>query len=29
MPYLKAFNVLTHENLKNAVHDDKIGTKII
>ena len=26
---LKVFNVLTHENLKNAVHDDKIGTKII
>ena len=26
---LKVFNVLTRGNLKNAIHDDKIGTKII
>ncbi len=26
---IKVFNVLTQGNLKNAIHDDKIGTKII
>ena len=25
---IKVFNVLTYGNLKNVIHDDKIGTKI-